>query len=375
MFAHTGDEKLNESYRYALSTSEKNHVKTFASKNIKPTIVAIYDQNTGVECTDQAIDHFTSKGIEVIKIPSAEGLNHPIFKSFQFNGIYLTGGPDISASDPRTTFEGQLLAIANERDIPLMGICRGLQAMGYHSGYELKNGDADEHMHKDVKKGTNNTVVVQPGNQLYHALQHKLKKGNDSQPIIYPVLCLHMQHIENNSNKELTITALSQFDGCIESVEKSTGKYTSFALQHHPEVLNQRERLGKHYLITLNADIETLEDSISMKEKMIKGTEERIKKFEQEIRSWPERMSESQRQFLESMRPSSPYTINEVKQDKEKLERFKKEKQGIEKFLQSIEYKTARAELGLFTKQVKKHFLEKHSEVRDECRLTSAIVR
>ncbi len=60
------------------------------------------------------------------------------------DGILLTGGNDLShlpgatnTAPERDALERRLLALARERDLPLFGVCRGMQMMVAESGGEL----------------------------------------------------------------------------------------------------------------------------------------------------------------------------------------------------------------------------------------------
>jgi gamma-glutamyl-gamma-aminobutyrate hydrolase PuuD len=344
-------------YQYALSSVEKTQIKTLRTQGIQPTIIAIYDILHGTTCADKAVDCFMSKGVNVVKVSSAEGLNHPIFKSDQFNGIYLTGGHNLLAEEFRTKFEGQLLGIATEKDLPLLGICRGLQTIGYHSGYEVTSFQEGEDVkHAIPPLGTSShihtnsvsPVVVHPGSQLYNALQYKFK-NNDNKPIEYPVVCLHGQHLVGEPKAPLKVTGRAQSDGVIESVEKMTGKkYFAIAFQHHPEVVIDFFKKRTRELLA-----EKLRETnrwIGFHQKCIREAEESIKQTTQE-----ETLGKLEK---------------EIHKYKTSIARLEQEKQNISKEMthpkSSIEEKAARAELGLFTKQVKKQFLEQCTQSSEE---------
>jgi gamma-glutamyl-gamma-aminobutyrate hydrolase PuuD len=253
---HDLNEKKRPALPYALSTDEKQQLNIAKINDKQPTIVSLYDVNDGAINADLAIQHLNDKGIKVVPVSPQEGLNHPIFKDLNnINGVYLPGGSDIpvnNSEDPRNKFEGQLIAMANKEDKPLLGICRGEQAIGHHNNlaitdlptHESRQPHYDNHdvvvYDESGNPNFNNTVVVAPGSQLHSALQHKLVTDADKN-IEYPVACLHHQHInENESNinqQEIKISGRNKFDHTIESLEIPTGKYTTFGFQHHPEVI------------------------------------------------------------------------------------------------------------------------------------------
>ena len=53
------------------------------------------------------------------------------------NGIVLSGGNDIGEASERDTTEATLLDYARAHTLPVLGICRGLQMIGYWSGVKL----------------------------------------------------------------------------------------------------------------------------------------------------------------------------------------------------------------------------------------------
>lgn len=333
-------------YQYALNPDEKTQIKTLKKQGEQPTIIAIYDYLHGTACADKTMEYFTSKGIKVVKVSSAEGLNHSIFESYNFNGIYLTGGQNIFAKELRATFEGQLLEIATQKDIPLFGICRGLQTFGYYAGCKVGDlPDGVEHAAPQfgrINIDTLKPVVVQPGSQLYRALQYKFKCPDD-QSIEYPIVCLHEQHLIGELKDPIKITGRSRQDDVIESLERSTGKYTSFALQHHPElVIDYYKQRTKEVLQT---EYEDVNRGIIDREKNIKEAKDAIGQTTQEEALWS----------LNKKVARHEASLACLMQKKQKLI---KEMAHPKK---SIEEQAARAELGLFAKQVKKQFLEQNT--------------
>ncbi len=69
------------------------------------------------------------------------------------DGILFTGGNDLSAyggnAPERDGTEEELLRYAMERDIPLLGICRGMQMIAYHFGSKLEK--VDGHVRQEHK--------------------------------------------------------------------------------------------------------------------------------------------------------------------------------------------------------------------------------
>ncbi|QMT61635.1 gamma-glutamyl-gamma-aminobutyrate hydrolase family protein [Legionella sp. PC997] len=334
----TSKEEKKPNFQYELNKDEKRQLARLESK---PKVVALYEEHDGAANADLAIQHFENDGLDVIRVSSNDGLNHPAFTDGSINGIYLPGGSDIpvhSDDDPRKQFEGQLTQLARTKDIPLIGVCRGQQALGHHNGlevddlpdYEQHYSGADNSNYPD----SNNTVVVEQGSQLFAALQNEFKEKRDNEPMEYPVKCIHHQHIrENANNHDVDITGRNKFDGTVESVEIKTGKYYSFGVQHHPEVLiNSYENKRKERLLELEKE----------------ENEDRLK---------------------------SLFFDPEVSFDTE-MKYFQKRREAKTK---SVEERAARAEMGFFTNQAKKHFLEqapkpKEKQPRDDSGLLYSFV-
>jgi putative glutamine amidotransferase len=53
------------------------------------------------------------------------------------DGFVLSGGDDLGATPERDTFERACLAVARENDLPVVGICRGLQMINVACGGTL----------------------------------------------------------------------------------------------------------------------------------------------------------------------------------------------------------------------------------------------
>tara|TARA_B100000212_G_scaffold188027_1_gene141840 strand:- start:4744 stop:5433 length:690 start_codon:yes stop_codon:yes gene_type:complete len=155
------------------------------------------------------------------------------------DGLIVSGGPDISPANyneepgPMTTefypeqdySEMGLIERALERDMPLLGICRGMQILSVAHGGRM-------HQHLDTTPGheghggffgksTEHGVVVERGSQLASIM-------GDS----FTVNSLHHQGVSDAGSLE--VTARADHDGLIEGVERKDKKFC-LGVQWHPE--------------------------------------------------------------------------------------------------------------------------------------------
>ena len=155
------------------------------------------------------------------------------------DGLIVSGGPDISPANyneepgPMTTefypeqdySEMGLIERALERDMPLLGICRGMQILSVAHGGRM-------HQHLDTTPGheghggffgksTEHGVVVERGSQLASIM-------GDS----FTVNSLHHQGVADAGSLE--VSARADHDGLIEGVERKDKKFC-IGVQWHPE--------------------------------------------------------------------------------------------------------------------------------------------
>ncbi len=155
------------------------------------------------------------------------------------DGLVLVGGPDIdarlygeqrhpSADEPRVerdAWELELLAGAMDLDLPVLGICRGMQlinvARGGRLNQALEAGDADSLHRPRVGVFGEHSVRVSP------LSWHGQVLGNAARVATY-----HHQSV-NVVGSNLRAVAHAE-DGCIEAIESCCGTYL-LGVQWHPE--------------------------------------------------------------------------------------------------------------------------------------------
>ena len=168
------------------------------------------------------------------------------------DGLLITGGmfdvapeeygmqakyPDQIAMKPdRTHFERSLLRGALQRDIPVLGICGGMQLIAVEMGAKLhQHIPSDVHTTIEHKQTVPcniaaHSIRIQPGTRLHRVL------GVDT----LSVNSLHHQAV-SGGNQRLHISAVAD-DGVVESIEVPDRAFC-IGVQWHPEYLvNEGER-------------------------------------------------------------------------------------------------------------------------------------
>ncbi len=95
------------------------------------------------DCLDQAWIRFLAAcGFTPLPVPNAAAVVRALLESVPVCGILLTGGNDLAAlggdAPERDAAEAALLDIARDRDLPVMGVCRGMQVIQHSFGIGLK---------------------------------------------------------------------------------------------------------------------------------------------------------------------------------------------------------------------------------------------
>lgn len=157
------------------------------------------------------------------------------------SGVVLTGGADVAPGrygqdadgnggyEPeRDELELALLDGALASDLPVLGICRGLQLINIHAGGDLHQ-HVPEHSRYDVRPSTTvHAVTTEPGSTLHGLF------GPDVE-----VNSLHHQTVDV-VGRGLTVTARSD-DDTVEGLEIDGRPVV--AVQWHPEMMSSRDPL------------------------------------------------------------------------------------------------------------------------------------
>src|SRR5947207_4183202 len=165
----------------------------------------------------------------------------------ELDGVLLTGGGDIApayyhaAPHPKTNppdaardaFELELARLALESDVPLFGVCRGLQVMNVAAGGTLI---------QDIPSEVNHPLGHQVDTPLY-AIAHEvwisresaLARAMDEELDGGETLQVNSRHHQaiKQAAAGFDVTATAP-DGVIEAIERPTSRFC-MAVQWHPE--------------------------------------------------------------------------------------------------------------------------------------------
>ena len=169
------------------------------------------------------------------------------------DGLLLTGsGPDLAPelygerprypfpimSQRRATFELEIAQLARTADIPLLGICGGMQAINVAFGGSLYQdipsqiSNALEHRQPAPATKLSHTVTVAPGSLLRRIVRTVTLRVNSS----------HHQSVKEVAPS--LVTSAVAPDGIVEAIESTTQRFF-LGVQWHPEFLFERYSLHR----------------------------------------------------------------------------------------------------------------------------------
>ncbi|MFL5846548.1 MAG: gamma-glutamyl-gamma-aminobutyrate hydrolase family protein [Solirubrobacteraceae bacterium] len=182
-------------------------------------------------------------GLALLLPPDAQLERDPDELLDMLDGLILAGGADIDPSqygaDPhekttgtvieRDTFEIALARRALERDMPLLGICRGMQLMNVAAGGTLDQHLPDSRGHEDHRRtpgsfdGADHDVRLEPGSLAARAAleEHHGTKSHHHQGV-------------DALGEGLLVTGWSTLDELPEAIEAPDKRF-ALGVQWHPE--------------------------------------------------------------------------------------------------------------------------------------------
>jgi putative glutamine amidotransferase len=161
----------------------------------------------------------------------------------RLDGLIIAGGADVNPArygqtpdatvtawaDDRDASEIWLLDAASERELPVLGICRGMQLMAVRAGGTLIQHVPDRVGHTRHSGSANDygslMVTVEPGRRLSELVRPEF----DGAALVVP--CHHHQAVDTHPG--FTVTARAD-DGIAEAMEADGDRF-EMAVQWHPE--------------------------------------------------------------------------------------------------------------------------------------------
>jgi len=120
------------------------------------------------DCLDQAWTRFLlACGLYPVPIPNNKPAARALCSGAAIDGILLTGGNDLVAyggdAPERDETECALLDLAEQQDIPVIGVCRGMQMIQHRLGIKLQRVEGHVTPHQRI------TIDGEPGEvNSYH---------------------------------------------------------------------------------------------------------------------------------------------------------------------------------------------------------------
>ncbi len=155
----------------------------------------------------------------------------------RIDGLVLAGGADVGEDPERDAFEMALGSRALERDLPLLGICRGMQVMNVAAGGTLIEHVPDVVGHEDHRHT--------PGQWSDHGV--RLDDGSLARTAMggtatASVKSHHHQAVDRVA-EGFTVTGWSDADELPEAMESPTHRF-ALGVQWHPEADEHSQLIG-----------------------------------------------------------------------------------------------------------------------------------
>lgn len=156
----------------------------------------------------------------------------------RIDALVISGGADVdpgrygAEAHPRTAgwqpdrdhWELALLTAADAVDLPVLGICRGMQLMAVHAG-----GTLDQHTPDRVGHETHS-----PGGDSYGSVAVGVAAGSRLAGLVGPELEVSCHHHQSVSSHPGFVAVARAADGTLEAMEAPGERYR-LAVQWHPE--------------------------------------------------------------------------------------------------------------------------------------------
>ncbi len=166
-------------------------------------------------------------GLALLLVPDPATTQDPDEVLDRIDGLVLAGGVDVGDDPERDAFEAALTGRALERDLPLLGVCRGMQVMNVAAGGTLIEHVPDAVGHDD--HGHTPGVWSDHEVRLAGGSLAARAAGNG----VTPVKSHHHQAVDRVGDG-FTVTGWATGDDLPEAMEASGSRF-ALAVQWHPE--------------------------------------------------------------------------------------------------------------------------------------------
>lgn len=197
-----------------------------------------WDALADVLHADYAKSVETAGGVPVLLPPSDDPSAAAEVVVARLDGLIISGGADVDPDqygedvgehtlgwrEDRDAWELALLDAVDATELPVLGICRGMQVMAVHAGGRL-----EQHMPDVI-----GTVAHGPGGDVFGEITVETVPGSVLAGIVgpsVPVRCHHHQSVR--SHPGFVATAYAS-DGTLEAMENRDRRFR-LAVQWHPE--------------------------------------------------------------------------------------------------------------------------------------------
>jgi putative glutamine amidotransferase len=177
-------------------------------------------------------------GIAVLLPPTEDPARDAYAVVARLDALVIAGGADVDPArytdvphertadwrEDRDAWELALLDAARESELPVLGICRGMQVMAVHAG-----GHLEQHIPDALGHGNHS-----PGGDVYGDVEISLVEGTQLAKILVTgptVRCHHHQSVLDHPG---LVAAAHARDGTLEAIEDPERAFW-LAVQWHPE--------------------------------------------------------------------------------------------------------------------------------------------
>ncbi len=203
----------------------------------------VWHQRADLLHTEDADTVVAAGGVPVLLPPATDDANAAAAVIARIDGLIVSGGADVDparyGAEPhdrtagwrpdRDAWELALLEAAADADLPVLGVCRGMQVMAVHAGGVLDQHTPDVVGHEQHSPGGDEfgdiRVSTEPNSRLASLIGPEVK-----------VACHHHQSVREAPGFRFTAYA---GDGTAEAMEAPDGRFR-IGVQWHPEMRTEQ---------------------------------------------------------------------------------------------------------------------------------------